>query len=265
MANAGAATQEFLDTHQYSNKSILRYERIFGHTWVSTGGETTTKDFLIQLDLKPGMKILDIGCGTGGSAFFMARQYGCYVHAMDLSANMIHIADDRLKREDAEVKTKVSFEIADCTTVNYPHNEYDLIYSRDTILHIKDKEGLYKRMLAWLKPGGTLFVSDYCRGDQEHSQEFMKYKAARGYDLRTVAEYGKVIENAGYRMVRALDHTQTFINVLTNELKYFEPTKEAFIKDFSEKDYTDISDGWRVKLVRCKAGDQAWGIFFARK
>ena len=57
----------------YDRKGILRYEAIFGRTYVSVGGETTTREFVSQLDLKPGMKILDIGCGTGGSAFYMAR------------------------------------------------------------------------------------------------------------------------------------------------------------------------------------------------
>lgn len=51
-----------------------------------------------------------------------------------------------------------------------------------------------------------------------------------GYDLRTVRDYGKVIEGAGFREVEAVDMTKTFISVLTTELKYFEPTREAFIK-----------------------------------
>ena len=53
---------------------ITRYEEIFGKTWVSVGGETTTREFLQLIDLKPGMKVLDIGSGAGGSAFYMARQ-----------------------------------------------------------------------------------------------------------------------------------------------------------------------------------------------
>ena len=42
-------TQEFLDTNLYSKKSILKFERIFGHTWVSPGGETTTKVIILLL------------------------------------------------------------------------------------------------------------------------------------------------------------------------------------------------------------------------
>ena len=87
--------QKFLDGNQYSKykqilliffwnlvintlfsfrNGITRYEEIFGKTWVSVGGETTTKEFVELLDLKPGMKVLDIGSGAGGSAFFMARK-----------------------------------------------------------------------------------------------------------------------------------------------------------------------------------------------
>merc|ERR1711963_1074566 len=70
-------TQDFLNAGQYKKNGILRYERVFGHTFVSTGGLTTTKDIVDPIGLKPGMKVLDIGCGTGGSAFYMARNFGC--------------------------------------------------------------------------------------------------------------------------------------------------------------------------------------------
>ena len=66
--------QAWLDQNQYTRKGILRYEAIFGKTWVSVGGESTTRQFVAHLDLKPGMKVLDIGCRIGGSAFYMARK-----------------------------------------------------------------------------------------------------------------------------------------------------------------------------------------------
>nr|XP_027208522.1 phosphoethanolamine N-methyltransferase 1-like [Penaeus vannamei] len=265
MSNKAPASQEFLDTNQYSRKSILRYERIFGHTWVSTGGEATSKDLLIKMGLRPGMRVLDVGCGTGGSAFYMARHYGVHVHGVDLSTNMIDIAKDRLNREEKYLQSMIKFEVGDITKVQYDNASYDIIYSRDTILHIPNKEDLYRTLQAWLKPGGKLFVTDYCRGDQEHSQEFLDYVKRRGYDLRTVKAYGKVLEEAGFKDVQAVDMTPTFISVLQNELKYFEPTRDAFIQDYSEKDYKEIVDGWRQKLVRCSAGDQAWGMFLATR
>ena len=44
-------------------------------------------------------------------------------------------------------------------------------------------------------------ISDYCRGDQEHSKRFKDYVASRDYNLYTVKEYGKIIEKAGFKKV----------------------------------------------------------------
>lgn len=84
--------QAFLDGNQYTEEGIRRYEFIFGKTYVSTGGEVTTEKFLKQLNLNKDTRVLDVGCGIGGSAFYIARTYGSRVHGIDLSSNMISMA-----------------------------------------------------------------------------------------------------------------------------------------------------------------------------
>jgi len=257
--------QAWLDQNQYSRKGILRYEAIFGRTYVSVGGETTTREFVSQLDLKPGMKVLDIGCGTGGSAFYMARTYGVDVHGIDLATNMIAIANDYRNEMEPHVKHRVQFYVEDAVSMPYPHNFYDVVYSRDTILHIPGKEDLFRKFLSTLKPGGKLLITDYCRGDQEHSQKFKDYVKSRDYKLYTVKEYGKLIERAGFQEVCAKDTTSMMINILTTEVNKFNNIKEKFVEEFSEDDFDYIDQGWKDKQIRCKEGDQAWGLFTARK
>lgn len=45
----------------------------------------------------------------------------------------------------------------------------------------------------------------------------------------------------------------------------FEGIKDSFIQDFSQKDYDELMDGWKIKVVRCSDGEQGWGLFKARK
>lgn len=253
--------QQFLDTVQYKARGILRYERVFGPGYVSTGGIETTSEFVSKLDLKPGQKVLDVGCGIGGGDFYMAEKFNVEVVGIDLSINMISIALERAVGLDCAVE----FEVADCTTITYPDCSFDVIYSRDTILHIQDKPALFRSFYKWLKPGGKVLISDYCRSAGTPSPEFAAYIKQRGYDLHDVQAYGQMLKDAGFNEVVAEDRTDQFLKVLERELDAVEKEKERFIADFSEEDYNDIVGGWKAKLVRSSSGEQRWGLFFAKK
>lgn len=99
----------------------------------------TTKEFVAKLDLKPGQKVLDVGCGIGGGDFYMADKFDVDVVGIDLSVNMISFAIERA----IGLKYSVEFEVADCTKKEYPDNTFDVIYSRDTILHIQVRLPLF--------------------------------------------------------------------------------------------------------------------------
>ena len=73
-------------------------------------------------------------------------------------------------------------------------------------------------------------ISDYCRGDQEHSDHFLRYVAQRGYHLLTVADYGAILTKVGFNSVEAKDVTDYFVEILHKEMKYFGDQKEQFIK-----------------------------------
>lgn len=255
--------RHFLDNQQYQTTGILRYERIFGQGYVSTGGFETTKDFVGQLGLQPGQRVLDVGCGIGGGDFYMAAEHGVMVHGIDLSVNMVLIAIERAGKVPGGAS--VSFEIADCTLARYGKESFDVIYSRDTILHIQDKPMLFKRFYEWLKPGGKLLISDYCRSADTPTGSFAKYIKQRGYDLHSVADYGKMIADAGFAKVEADDRTWQFEQCLQREVATAEKDKDEFIKEFSQADYDVVVGGWKDKLVRVGNGEQCWGLFKAVK
>ncbi|XVF53789.1 hypothetical protein PTKIN_Ptkin05aG0127100 [Pterospermum kingtungense] len=253
--------QRFLDTVQYKYSGILRYERVFGQGFVSTGGLETTKEFVEKLDLKPGQKVLDVGCGIGGGDFYMAENFDVHVVGIDLSINMISFALERA----IGLSCSVEFEVADCTKKTYQDNTFDVIYSRDTILHIQDKPALFRSFYKWLKPGGKVLISDYCKSAGTPSSEFAEYIKQRGYDLHDVKAYAQMLKDAGFDEVVAEDRTEQFIQVLQRELNQVEKDKDAFISDFSQKDYDDIVGGWKAKLARSSSGEQRWGLFLAKK
>lgn len=260
--NGFKTLKEFMDNRQYTRNGVLRYEKIFGSGFISTGGLETTKRFFETFDLKSNQKVLDVGCGIGGGNFLMAEKFGVDVLGMDLSGNVIGIAWERAQKHK---DLNVQFEIGDIKRQKYPNNTFDLIYSRDTLLHIDGKEELFAKFKDWLKPGGKIFITDYCCGPKPWSDNYAAYVASRGYNLLTVKEYGALFTKLGFSNVQAENVTDFFVEMLKAEKIKFEAMKDEFINEFSLEDYEYIINGWNEKLVRCELGNQVWGKFYCEK
>lgn len=256
--------QMFLDEQQYSSQSISRYEKIFGKGYLAPGGQDTTTEFVEKLNLKQSDRVLDVGCGIGGGNFYMAREFGASVVGIDLSTNVILKAFENSMKPENE-KLDVEFEVCDATTKQYDDASFDVVYSRDTILHIEDKLALFQHFFKWLKPGGKLMISDYCCGSHTFSDRFQTYVDNRGYYLLSPADYGIVLENAGFVDVVVEDRTEQFIEILNSEVSRTMENKNEFVMETSMEDFDSIIDGWKAKIDRCEDGDQKWGFFMATK
>lgn len=134
-------TSEYFDEKQYTRKGIAKYETIFGRNFISTGGQRSAKEFLGRLGLKPGMRILDIGCGIGGHAFQMVKDYAVRVDGIDISRNMIAIARERCKEADMESQVRLIH--GDIFETQFDAT-FDVIHSRDAFLHIHENTACFR-------------------------------------------------------------------------------------------------------------------------
>lgn len=255
--------RHFLDGHQYTLAGISRYARMFGNGFISPGGLASTKEFTAMLNLKPDDAVLDIGCGLGGAAVFMARTFKCYVYGIDLSVNMVLTAlESAAAHGNGDL---VSFEISDATKRSFAPETFDAVHSRDTLVHIPEKEVLFSKLYEVLKPGGKLLITDYCRKEGAISTGFEDYIKAKDYDLRRIEEYAELLTHAGFANVVAKDMTEQFKGYLKQELALAEANQKSFIEDLSREDYEITTKSWKEKLSRAEAGEQRWGLFTAVK
>jgi phosphoethanolamine N-methyltransferase len=256
VANNTHVTQESLDSSQYQIDTILGYEKIYGEDFVSPGGYDLAIELLSRFDLESGARVLDVGCGLGGSAFVMAREFGHQVDGIDLSGNMLSIANQKLAANG--LSNKVNLFWGDCLEFS-TEKPYDAIYSRDVFLHIHDKVRLFKVLYKLLSDGGQLLFSDYCAGPKPWSHEFSDYVTARNYDLHTVDDYADLIASAGFEQVVSLDATSRFADILQSEKQRIKHL------DMSRDQRDKLTQSWHQKQTRAQAGEQCWGVFSARK
>jgi phosphoethanolamine N-methyltransferase len=242
---------------RYTTREIQRYEAIYGQHFISPGGEDSTRTFLGYVKLDDTSKVLDVGCGIGGSAFYIARTFHSFVDGIDLAPEMIKSAVERC--ESLGLTEKIRFFEGNCLTFDYPRKDYSLVYSRDTFLHIADKLNLFRTLGGCMAPGGQLLFTDYIRGSVPASEEFSKYIQTYGYSLETTDSYRKILEEAGFEVVRADDLRELFIEIHHRELGRLSSTS------LPPEDIDYLKQRWEQKIRRAERGEQAWALFLAQK
>ncbi len=256
MNETGRTTQDMLDSSQYQETSILQYESVYGEDFVSPGGRALALEMVARLALEPGARVLDVGCGLGGSAFVMAREFGLRVDAIDLSRNMLRLAQRKLDANG--LSDLVELQWGDCLELECA-NHYDAAYSRDVFLHVADKARLFERLYRALRPAGKLLFTDYCCRAGSWSDDFSRYVDARGYTLHTPDDYAELMVAAGFEQVLAVDETARFVDILQTELVRIDslPMEQAA--------RNKLCESWRQKIQRARDGEQRWGLFTAVK
>eukprot|EP00042_Codosiga_hollandica_P027481 m.137318 g.137318 ORF g.137318 m.137318 type:complete len:499 (-) comp52495_c0_seq1:101-1597(-) len=256
--------QNFLDKSHYTPQAIKLYEAIFGQGFGSTGGLAAAQELASLLKLQKDQYVLDVGTGIGGCAIYMAKEYGVHVRALDLSANMIDIAKQRLESASMTV-TEVAFVTADVTQQEFVPDTFDVIHCRDAMAWIVDKEALLQKFFRWLKPGGKILVTDYCVGDSEPSDGFKTYLAKRQYSLIPIAAYTALFTKAGFDAVAAEDRHEQFQLFLKDELSRLHDKKHELTTEHDHASYDHMVQNWLGKLRRSEAGEQKWAVFLAQK
>ncbi|MBV9354129.1 MAG: methyltransferase domain-containing protein [Chloroflexi bacterium] len=110
-------------------------------------------DLLALLPPPAGLRALDLGCGTGQLARFLAAQGASSVLGVDLSERMLAVAG----REYAH--PRVRYERAALEALSLPEADFDLVVSSLAVHYLDDYHGLLRRIARWLAAGGVLVLS----------------------------------------------------------------------------------------------------------
>jgi ubiquinone/menaquinone biosynthesis C-methylase UbiE len=127
--------------------------RFVGLTIVHPGGYNATQQLLNTLELSKDSIVLDIACGKGTSATYIAKKYDCKVTAIDISADLIEEAKHLARRKG--LSDRVNFMVGDAMELPFEDNSFDVAVSQAMLVLVDDKVKTIKEAKRVVKSGGT--------------------------------------------------------------------------------------------------------------
>lgn len=126
-----------------------------------SGGRPATAAVTAQLGLTPSSHLLDVGCGIGGTARFVAATYGCRVTGIDLTAEFVPAA--RALTARVGLAERVEFRQASALALPFPVATFDAVCMLHVGMNIEHKDVVCTELGRVLRPGGTCVVYDVMR------------------------------------------------------------------------------------------------------
>ncbi len=238
-----AAIRELYDVEMAGN--VIAHDLIYPHVFGDDGyvgqfSDNSARELLLMarsMRLSPGAEVLDVGCGRGSVAFYLASQLGWRVTGIDISSRVVAEAERRI---DPASPGPVPHFIRGNFYDLHVENGFDGVYGTGAFCHF-DAERLFRHAFSLLRPKGRLAFMERTRTGELSEPEWKHLTQDWACpSLYTTSEYETLCRACGFSVELVLDLTDTFRVWQRRSVEVREQLKDEII-DRTSPDYFNTS------------------------
>ena len=222
-----------------------------------------------QARVPRGARVLDIGCGLGGSAFWLADQFDCAVTGMTISPVQARMANRKAKARG--LSDRVQFQVKDANQWQPEPESVDMVWVMESSEHFRNKKEFFQRCASVLKPGGVLAVCAWLRRDgPPMSEDEQKLVATIGEamlsaSLDGLSDYQRWMQEAGLIVDVAEDITRYVERTWEQCTRMSARPPIKYLLRFTSASTQRFVRSFPLMKQAYAEGAMAFGLFVARK
>ncbi len=276
MSEGGYDPAEHYDRVTQAWRLLLGEE--FHYGVFESGGESLSEatgaltELMVQsARLRPGLDLLDVGCGTGAPACQLAEQFG--VRVLGITTSAVGAATATARAQAAGLEDHVRFEVRDGADTGLPDAAFDRVWALESSHLIRDRAGLLAECARLLKPDGLLVLCDIVRWREipfsevrRRRDDFIALREAFGdAHMEPLELYEELARSAGLVIEDSVDLTAATLPTFDRWRQNAAANRDAVCNTIGER-------GWEVFVRSTEILEGFWGdgtlgyaLFCARK
>ena len=193
------------------------------------GGRQASEEFLDQLQLEERSLVLDVGCGLGGPARFVASRFECLVSGIDLTQEYVDTGN--VLSNWVGLDKKVILQQGSAMALPFPDGQFDAAYMMHVGMNIADKKSLFSEVFNVLKPGGIFGIYDVMQvgsGEMEYPAPWAASENTSA--LASPQDYRTGLKEAGFNILATRERGDFAVEFFENiKRRMTEMTEEPLL------------------------------------
>lgn len=212
------------------------------------------------LELHGGERVLDAGCGHGGTLLYLATHHHCEGTGLTLSPKQAKIAAGNAVK--AGVAEKIGFEVQDVGLYEFPPAAFDLVWAMESSEHFPDKPSALRNFASTLRPGGQSLLAAWT-GSMKSPKVAEVARAFLCPELWTSEQYRNAIESTGMRVSHCEDLTAQVVH--TWEICEQHAKMAAPVVKLLPRAAREFVEGIDIILDAYRSGGLTYTVMIARR
>jgi cyclopropane fatty-acyl-phospholipid synthase-like methyltransferase len=267
----------FYDTHPISESqvldklaqtgadtSILTVELLQHHDQDHFGGLAATDALARHAKINKSTHVLDLCCGLGGPARYLAYHHGCRVTGVDMNTD--RLAGAVRLTERTKLQDRVLFHHANALQTGLADETFDVIVSQEAFCHIPDKKTLIAECVRLLKPGGRIVYTDILARNSMTNEIRSRLENEMVFsELSTLEQYCHLLEGKSCQVVEVEDLSDDWAQILIDRLAMYRSLKEQTVSSFGLAHFQKWDRTYSFFVDLYRSGELGGGRFVAHK